>query len=75
LVFGAALGEKAGTAVEKKSLHASERETDANRLKRQQFIERIRATPPERLIFLDESGVTTFYDSASRTLSGRPAHP
>jgi transposase len=59
LVFGAALGEKAEAAVEKKSLHASERDTEANRLKRQQFIERIRVTPPERLIFLDESGVTT----------------
>jgi transposase len=59
LVFGAALGEKAGAAVEKKSLHASERDTEANRVKREQFIERIRATPPERLIFLDESGVTT----------------
>src|ERR1700723_1449393 len=59
LVFGAALGEKAGAAVEKKSLHASERETEANRLKCQQFIERIPATPPEHLIFLDESGVTT----------------
>jgi transposase len=59
LVFGAALGEKAEAAVEKKSLHASERDTEANRLKRQQFIERIRATPPERLIFLDESGITT----------------
>jgi transposase len=53
------MGEKAGSAVEKKSLHANERDTEANRLKRVQFIERIHATEPERLIFLDESGVTT----------------
>jgi transposase len=72
LVFGAALGEKAGAAVEKKSLHASERDTEANQLKRQQYIERIRATPPERLIFLDESGVTTSMTRLrGRCLGGR----
>ena len=59
MVFGAAMGEKAGAAVEKKSLHANERDTEANRVKREQFLQRIRSTPPERLIFLDESGVTT----------------
>lgn len=53
------MGEKAGAAVEKKSLHANERDTEANRVKREQFLQRIRSTPPERLIFLDESGVTT----------------
>jgi len=75
LDFGAALGEKAGAAVEKKSLHASERDTEANRLKRQQFIERIRATPPERLIFLDESGVTTSMTRLrGRCLGGRRIH-
>jgi thiamine pyrophosphate-dependent acetolactate synthase large subunit-like protein len=42
-----------------KSLHAAERDTEANRRKRKEFIERIRAISPERLIFLDESGVTT----------------
>ena len=75
MVFGAALGEKAGAAVEKKSLHASERETKANRLKRQQFIERIRATPPERLTFLDESGVTTSMTRLrGRCLGGQRIH-
>jgi transposase len=75
LVFGAALGEKAGAAVEKKSLHASERDTEANQLKRQQFIEHIRATPPERLIFLDESGVTTSMTRLrGRCLGGRRIH-
>lgn len=43
----------------KKSLHAAERDTEANRRKREAFVERIRSTPPENLIFLDESGVTT----------------
>ena len=66
------MGEKAGAAVEKKSLHANERDTEANRLKREQFIERIRATPPERLIFLDESGVTTSMTRLrGRCLGGR----
>lgn len=75
MVFGAALGEKAGVAVEKKSLHASERDTEANRFKRQQFIERIRATPPERLIFLDESGVTTSMTRLrGRCLGGQRIH-
>jgi transposase len=72
LVFGAAMGEKAGAAVEKKSFHANERDTEANRLKRQQFLQRICATPPERLIFLDESGVTTSMTRLrARCLGGR----
>jgi transposase len=75
LVFGTALGEKAEAAIEKKSLHASERDTEANRFKRQQFIERIRATPPERLIFLDESGVTTSMTRLrGRCLGGQRLH-
>ena len=44
---------------EKKSLHASERDTEANQIRRKEFLEKIRATPPESLIYLDESGVTT----------------
>jgi transposase len=75
LDFRAALGKKAGAAIEKKSLHASERDTEANRFKRQQFIERIRATPPERLIFLDESGVpTSMTRLRGRCLGGRRIH-
>jgi len=46
-------------AAQKKSLHATERDTEANRQKRKEFTERIRSIPPEHLIFLDESGVTT----------------
>jgi transposase len=75
LVFGAATGEKAGAAVEKKSLHAIERDTEANRVKREQFLQRIRTTPPERLIFLDESGVTTSMTRLrGRCVGGRRLH-
>ena len=44
---------------EKKSLHAQERDTEENRKRRAGFLEKIRATSPGRLIYLDESGVTT----------------
>ena len=48
-----------GSAAEKKSLHASERDTEANQRRRQDFQATLRGIAPERLIFLDESGVTT----------------
>jgi transposase len=51
--------EAAWPASEKKSLHATERDTEANRIRREQYLARIRETPPEKLIFLDESGVST----------------
>ena len=44
---------------QKKSFHAQERDTEENRKRRAEFLEKIRATPSERLIYLDESGVTT----------------
>lgn len=44
---------------QKKSLHASERDTEENRSRRATFLQSIRAISPERLIYLDESGVTT----------------
>ncbi len=44
---------------EKKSLHAQERDTEENRKRRAEFLEKIRTTLPERLIYLDKSGVTT----------------
>jgi len=44
---------------QKKSLHAAERDSEANQKRRIEFLEKIRATSPERLIYLDESGVTT----------------
>src|SRR5262249_24951882 len=40
-------------------LRLKERDREANRQRRQAFLERLRTIPPERLIFLDESGVTT----------------
>jgi transposase len=59
--FGADLAsvEEAGSAAEKKSLHAVERDTYVNRERRQEFAAYIQSISPERLIFLDESGVTT----------------
>ena len=44
---------------QKKSLHATERDTEANLKRRTEFLETIHSIPPERLIYLDESGVTT----------------
>ena len=54
-----ARGWAPGPASEKKSLHALERDSEENRKRRQEFLEAIRSVPPEKLIFLDESGVTT----------------
>jgi len=36
-----------------------ERDTEANRQRREEFLATLAAVPPEKLIFLDESGVTT----------------
>lgn len=43
----------------KKSLHASEQDTEAGKAKRAAWREEIKLIAPERLVFLDESGVTT----------------
>ena len=68
-------GAEAGSALEKKSLHARERDTEANLKRREEFAARIRTIAPEQLIFLDESGVTTsmtrFY---ARSLAGQRIH-
>ena len=48
-----------GAATEKKSLHATERDTEANRQRRKEFVETVRQIAPEDLIYLDESGVST----------------
>ena len=66
---------KTGSAAEKKSLHASERDTEANRQQREEFAARIRTIAPERLIFLDESGVTTSMTRLRARCSRRRAHP
>jgi hypothetical protein len=48
-----------GVAPQKKSLHTQERDTAANRERRAEFAKKVGTIAPERLIFLDESGVTT----------------
>jgi transposase len=64
-----------GGAFEKKSLHAAERDSEANQKRRAEFLEKIRATPQEKLIFLDESGVTTSMTRLyARCLGGRRIH-
>ena len=50
---------RAGLASEKKSVHAAERDTEANRQRRSEYLGRIGSIAPERLIYLDESGVST----------------
>jgi transposase len=51
---------------------AQERDTEENRRRRAEFLEAIRAVPPERLIYLDESGVTTSMTRLyGRCLGGR----
>lgn len=48
-----------GAAAEKKSLHAAEQDTEAGRLKRSLWRQETSQIDPAKLIFLDESGVTT----------------
>lgn len=40
-------------------MHAQERDSESNRQRREQFLDSVRAIAPERLIFLDESGIST----------------
>jgi DDE superfamily endonuclease len=58
----------AGTRLpaEKKSIHATERDTDENRLRRISFRAELETIPPECLVYLDESGVST---QMTRTLA------
>ena len=53
--------KRMGLRLKKVTPHASERDRGKkNRRRREEFVERLRAIPPEKLIFLvDESGVTT----------------
>jgi len=52
-------GEADGLPAQKKSLHAQERDTEENRKRREEFVEVIGRIDLDRLIFLDESGVST----------------
>ncbi|MEO7029340.1 MAG: IS630 family transposase [Acidobacteriaceae bacterium] len=40
-------------------MHATERDTEANRLRREAFVQQLGEIAPEDLIYLDESGVST----------------
>ena len=62
-------------AAEKKSLHAIERDREENRKRREEFLQRLQTIPPEKLIFLDESGVTTQMTRGyARASGGRRVH-
>jgi transposase len=64
-----------GSAAEKKSLHAIERDREESRKRREEFLERLQTIPPEKLIFLDESGVTTQMTRGyARASGGRRVH-
>ena len=63
-----ASGEADGLPAQKKSLHAQERDTEENRKRREEFVEVIGRIDLDRLIFLDESGVST----QMTRLYGRP---
>jgi transposase len=68
-------GAEAGSSAEKKSLYATERDSEVNRKRREEFAARICAIAPEKLIFLDESGVTTSMTRLyARSLSGQRIH-
>ena len=54
---GGATGDE--VAAQKKSLHAAEQDTEAVRCRRARWQQATRQIDPARLIFLDESGVTT----------------
>ena len=67
--------EALGCSFEKKSLHAAERDTEANQKRRAEFLEKIHSTPLDKLIFLDESGVATSMTRLyARCLGGRRIH-
>src|ERR1019366_6074242 len=51
--------KRVGLPFKKKSLHAQERDTEANRKRREEFVQALCDIAPEKLIFLDESGVST----------------
>lgn len=64
-----------GSAAEKKSIHAIERDREENRKRREEFLQRLQTIPPEKLIFLDESGVTTQMTRGyARASGGRRVH-
>ena len=51
--------KRSGTEAQKKSLHAAEQDTERIRAQRDLWREAAQELDPERLVFVDESGVTT----------------
>jgi transposase len=51
--------QKLGLLLKKKSPHAAERDTPAVQQERCEFAEEVEAIEPKRLVFVDETGVTT----------------
>lgn len=60
----------AGLTSEKKSIHAAERDTEGNRQRRVAYLERIGRIASERLIYLDESGLSTQMTRRSGRVQG-----
>jgi transposase len=51
--------QKLGLPLKKKSPHAAERDTPAAQQERREFAEEVEPIEPKRLVFVDETGVTT----------------
>ena len=67
--------EAVGAAAEQKSLHAIERDPEANRRRREAFVQTLQQIAPEDLIYLDESGVSTQMTRLyARTFGGGRVH-
>lgn len=58
MIIGRAL-QKLGLPLQKKSPHAAERDTPEVRQKRREFRQEIEPIRPRRLVFVDETGITT----------------
>lgn len=70
-----AQAQAAGPAAQKKSIHATERDTEQNRRKREAFLAELATIAPEDLIYLDESGVSTqMVRSYARAPRGERVH-
>ncbi len=64
------LAQAHGSATQKKSLHAAERDTPENLIRRQEFLAAVAKVDPDHLVFLDETGLTT---SMTRLYGRAPA--
>jgi transposase len=70
-----ARAEAHGLPSKKKSLHAAERDTEENRKRREAFVEALLGATLDKLIFIDESGVSTQMTRLyARCTGGRRIH-